>query len=128
MSTRPIVLLGAVAGATLLMLTGCGGTPTEVTCPPNNTSTLTYENFGGAFMGTYCLRCHNEALSGSARHDAPKDRNFNTVEEIRIEKADIDTEAGASATVTNTSMPPDGEKPSVEDRRKLAEWLACGAP
>jgi hypothetical protein len=34
----------------------------------------------------------------------------------------------ASATLTHEEMPLDGEKPSVEDRRKLSEWLACGAP
>lgn len=126
MTSRTSTLLGAFAGAVLL-LAGCGGgKETGVTCPTG--STLTYQNFGQGFMSTYCLRCHNSALSGSARHDAPGDVNFNTVEEVRAESHEIDKWAGASATVTNDSMPPDGEKPSVEDRRKLSEWLSCGAP
>jgi uncharacterized membrane protein len=127
MPFRPASFLGALAGAALLTLTGCeGGEATGVTCPTG--STLTYQNFGQAFMSTYCLRCHNETLTGDARHGAPSDVNFNTVEKIRAESHEIDELAGASATITNASMPEDGEKPSVEDRRKLAEWLACGAP
>lgn len=128
MSLRPRTLIGAFAGASLLLLSACeGGEDTKTTCPTGGT-TLTYQNFGQTFMSTYCTRCHNSALTGSARNDAPADVNFNTVEEIRAEAKDIDKQAGAGATVTNDSMPPNGEKPSVEDRRKLSEWLACGAP
>lgn len=127
MSSRFIPCLGAFAATALLTLVGCeGGEPTNTTCPSG--STLTYTNFGQTFMGTYCLRCHNEALTGDARHDAPSDVNFNTLAGILKEKTDIDSQAGAGATVTNTEMPPDGDKPSVDDRKKLAEWLACGAP
>jgi uncharacterized membrane protein len=127
MSTRFVPFLGVFASAALLTLVGCGGgKATGATCPTG--STVTYTNFGQTFMSTYCLRCHNEALTGSARKDAPSDVNFNTVEQIRAKTKDIDEQAGASATVTNQEMPPDGEKPSVDDRKKLAEWLACGAP
>ncbi|WP_224373151.1 hypothetical protein [Hyalangium versicolor] len=127
MPSRLASVLGAFASAAVLSLTGCGeGKATEMVCPTDNT--LTYQSFGQTFMGTYCLRCHNTALMGSARHGAPSDVNFNTLEEIRAESKDIDKMAGASATVTNEEMPPDGEKPSVEDRRKLSQWLACGAP
>lgn len=127
MSSRFFPILGAFAGAALLTLVGCGGgKPTGATCPTG--STLTYQNFGQTFMSTYCLRCHNEALTGSARQNAPSDVNFNTVEEIRAKTKDIDEQAGASSTVTNEEMPPNGEKPTVDERQKLAEWLACGAP
>lgn len=128
MPSRLVPFLGAFAGAAVLLLSGCwGGEATGVTCPPTGT-TLTYQNFGQSFMGTYCLRCHNSTLAGNARNDAPSDVNFNTHEEVRAEAQDIDMQAGASATITNEEMPPDGERPSVEDRRKLSEWLACGAP
>lgn len=128
MPSRFVPFLRAFAGTAALLLSGCfGGEETGATCPPGGT-TLTYQNFGQSFMGTYCLRCHNSALTGNARHDAPSDINFNTVEEVRAEAKDVDKQAGASATITNEEMPPDGEKPSVEDRRKLSEWLACGAP
>ena len=126
-SSRFVPFLGAFAGAALLTLVGCGGgKATGVTCPTD--STLTYQNFGQSFMGTYCLRCHNSALTGAARHDAPTDLNFDTLAGVKAASKDIDTEAAASATITNESMPPDGEKPTVDDRRKLAEWLACGSP
>lgn len=128
MPPRLVAFLGASAGAAMLLLSGCGGgQETGVTCPPGGT-TLTYQSFGQTFMGTYCLRCHNSALTGDAREDAPEDLNFNTIEEVRAEAREIDKQSGASATITNEEMPPDGEKPSVEDRRKLSEWLACGAP
>jgi uncharacterized membrane protein len=127
MPSHLVPFLGAFAGTAVLLLSGCGGEATGVTCPPAGT-TLTYQNFGNSFMSTYCLRCHNSALTGDARKDAPNDLNFNTVEEVRAESKDIDEQAGANATITNEEMPPDGEKPSVEDRRKLSEWLACGAP
>jgi uncharacterized membrane protein len=128
MSSHLKTLLGAFAGASLLLLSACGGgEDTKTTCPTGGT-TLTYQNFGQTFMSTYCTRCHNSALTGSARKDAPSDVNFNTIEGIKAESKEIDKWAGASATVTNDSMPPDGEKPSVEDRRKLSEWLSCGAP
>jgi uncharacterized membrane protein len=127
MSSRLVTFFGASASAALLLLVGCGGgQATGTTCPTG--STLTYQNFGQSFMGTYCLRCHNEALTGAARKDAPTDVNFNTVEQVRGESKDIDKLAGASATLTNEEMPPDGEKPSAEDRRKLSEWLSCNAP
>jgi hypothetical protein len=35
--------------------------------------------------------------------------------------------AGAGDDVTNTLMPPSAPRPSVEERKKLAQWLACGA-
>ncbi len=127
MSTRFVPFLGAFAGAALLTLVGCGGgKPTGATCPTG--STVTYTNFGQTFMSSYCLRCHNEAVTGSARKGAPTDVNFNTLDEIKAKSKDIDENAGASASVTNTEMPPDGDKPTLDDRKKLAEWLACGAP
>ncbi|MFO0667889.1 MAG: hypothetical protein U0174_28305 [Polyangiaceae bacterium] len=91
-----------------------GGT-TGVTCPTN--STLTYENFGKSFMASNCTRCHGGRESPSLL----------TVENIRAHADEIDSEAGASATVTNTRMPEDGSV-SLADRKKLSEWLACGAP
>jgi len=128
MSSRLVPVLSSFAGAALLLLSGCGGGKETGTLCPTGGTTLTYQNFGQTFMGTYCLRCHNEALTGSARKDAPSDVNFNTLEQVRAEASEIDEQAGAGTDVTNEEMPPDGEQPSVEDRRKLAEWLACGAP
>src|SRR5262245_43294620 len=79
------------------------GTPTGATCPTD--STLSYENFGQAFMETYCLRCHSESRTGEARHDAPADHNFDRLEDIRSLAGHIDQTAGAGPAATNTEMP-----------------------
>lgn len=102
------------------------GKETGATCP--TTQTLTYENFGKAFMMTYCLRCHSESVTGAARMNAPADHNFDTVADIKTLAEHIDEHAGSGPKATNTEMPPSGTKPSIDDRKKLSEWLACGAP
>jgi len=42
----------------------------------------------------------------------------------------IDIEAAASPSRTNTSMPPASQamQPNSNERLKLGDWLACGAP
>ena len=92
-----------------------GGTDTGVSCPPG--STLTYANFGKAFMQQNCTSCHG----------GREEPSLTTVESIRSFASDIDEQAGASTTITNTRMPERGSV-SVDDRRKLSQWLACGAP
>ncbi|HEX5100693.1 MAG TPA: hypothetical protein VFV94_14385, partial [Polyangiaceae bacterium] len=80
------------------------GGPTGATCP--ETSVLTYESFGRAFMSNYCTRCHSSMLSGSARNGAPSDHNFDTLAGIRATPAEhIDEEAAAGPQNVNTSMP-----------------------
>jgi uncharacterized membrane protein len=110
---------------------GCGedegeGKPTGATCP--TASTLTYETFGSAFMESYCLRCHSSAVTGADREDAPTDHNFDTLNEIKGLAEHIDENAGAGPDATNTLMPPDDPRPSLEQRMQLSAWLACGAP
>ena len=111
-------LLAACVGAVAL-LTGCAqdglGDPTGATCP--TTQTLSYDNFGKAFFAQNCLECH-------ASKESPR---FNTVEDIRASKDDIDRAAASGPNATNTYMPDEGDV-SDADRKKLGEWLACGAP
>jgi uncharacterized membrane protein len=104
---------------------GSGGAATNAVCPP--TPTLTYENFGKGFMQTYCLRCHSQTVTSSARKGAPSDHNFDTFADIKPLADHIDGYAGSGPGATNTRMPPDTPKPSVEERAKLSEWLACSA-
>ena len=85
-------------------------------------------NFGQSFMKTYCLRCHSAPVQGAARKGAPSDHNFDLADEIRGLADHIDQYAGSGPAATNTTMPPGEAKPSLEERRKLSEWLACGAP
>ena len=37
-------------------------------------------------------------------------------------------EAGVTDGNVNTSMPPSDPRPPADERRKLSEWLSCGAP
>lgn len=90
------------------------GDPTGATCPSN--STLTYENFGKAFFQANCLECH-------ASKESPQ---FNTQEEIQAAKDEIDRAAASGPNATNTYMPDESDV-SDDDRKKLGEWLACGA-
>ena len=105
---------------------GEGGAPTGAVCP--TTQTLTYANFGQAFMQSYCVRCHGSGVTGAARMGAPADHNFDTVEPIRTFAHHIDEFAGAGPDAVNTVMPDSDPRPSETERRNLAEWLACGAP
>lgn len=108
-----VVTLAALLGA-------CGeglGDATGSTCPTD--STLTYTNFGQSFMQNYCLACHADG-----GRESPK---LSSLSQIQARRADIDRAAAAGPNGVNTYMPEDGTVPEAE-RRKLGEWLACGAP
>ena len=100
------------------------GLPTQATC---NGSPLTYENFGQAFMENYCTRCHSGDVSGEARHCAPDDHNFDTLDLVLINLEHIDEVAAAGPAGVNEGMPPNGAKPTEAERRDLGTWLACEA-
>lgn len=113
--------LFAVTGA-FVMLLGCKETTLEEhPCPPERT-TLTYETFGRGFMEAYCQQCHGAASKD--RRGAPSGYDFATVDEIRRYRGRIFSRAAAG----NTTMPPGPDDPPIEERRRLADWLACGAP
>jgi Cytochrome c len=101
------------------------GPPSGATCPDGDSSTLTYENFGKEFFSKYCTSCHSSKVKGDARMKAPADHNFDTYEEIELLSEHIDQKA-AAGTKTNVSMPPTDPKPTLEERKKLGEWIACG--
>ncbi len=121
-----------LTGGLLLLLLGVAGchshegVPTGATCP--TAQTLTYTNFGKAFMQSYCLRCHSSSVQGAARNGAPSDHNYDNLSDIRSLAEHIDMHAGAGPNGVNTVMPEDDPRPSEAERRKLAEWLACSAP
>jgi hypothetical protein len=101
------------------------GPPSGATCSDPGASTLTYENFGEEFFSKYCLSCHSSKVKGEARMKAPADHNFDTYEEIELLAEHIDQKA-AAGTRTNTSMPLTDPKPTLDERKKLGEWIACG--
>jgi hypothetical protein len=114
-------LLVALLGITL---SSCGLFYTDIEeypCPPGGTD-LTYSNFGGSFINAYCQSCHGS--NAEDRAGAPGEFIFDTPEQAARHKDRIFARSAAD----NDSMPPGPEDPSPEEREKLAEWLACGAP
>jgi hypothetical protein len=100
-----------------LLALGCSSAEklSDHPCPPDNT--LTYANFGQEFFAAYCVRCHGGPNGYSSRA-------FTTVESIRASRDRI----FVNAADDNVTMPPGPDDPSESDRRKLGDWLACGAP
>lgn len=114
-----------------LALAGCAqaplfGAPTGATCPPD--STLTYATFAAPFMQRYCTRCHSSVLVGAQRHGAPSLHDFDTRDGIAAFPDHVDATAAAGPDAINTAMPPDAPRPSLDERRQLGAWLACGMP
>jgi hypothetical protein len=104
---------------------GCGseepGEATGALCD----SSVTYEQFVQPFMASYCTRCHASTLPAEKRQGAPLDHDFDTLAGV-LEHADhIAEEAAAGPDGVNEFMPPSGPRPSLEDRQKLGEFLAC---
>lgn len=115
--------------ATSLCLTACEhthfheGSPSLATCPTDNT--LTYDNFGKAFVEGYCVRCHSITLKGNARQGAAAGHDYDALNGILPWLDHIDEHAAAGPMIINTEMPPSGPKPTTDERRKLGQWLAC---
>ena len=99
-----------------LLAIGCGGGSSGATCPTG--STVTYDNFGRQFFATYCDRCH-------AMGTRPA---YNNLAAIRADSTRIDLQAAAGDNSINVAMPESGAAPTEAERRRLGEWLACGAP
>lgn len=93
----------------------------ERPCPED--SFVSYENFGGPFIVTWCNGCHSSQLGAETRAGAPSGIDFDNVEAIRAHAERIWARSGDG----NLSMPPAGD-PDPIDRELLGEWLACGAP
>jgi uncharacterized membrane protein len=107
----------------LLVLVACDPPPVEMkdyACPPD--TTLTYDNFGAAFLDVNCNTCHS--ADPGHRHGAPDTFRFDTLDEVHAHAARIFVRAAA----TNTTMPPGPDDPPFDAREQLAAWLACGAP
>ncbi|RYZ03665.1 MAG: hypothetical protein EOO73_26770 [Myxococcales bacterium] len=118
--SRPSLLLLALAICGAAFVGACGsdlGDSTGSTCPSG--STLTYENFGSSFMQSYCLACHADG--------GPESPKLSTLAQIVAHRDEVDRAAAAGPNAVNTYMP-EGMSVPESERRKLGEWLACGAP
>ena len=112
-------------------LAGCSeeplfGPPTGSTCPP--VQTLSWDNFAAQFMTDYCTRCHDSKLMGDDRMGATSFHDFDTYFGTKAVKDHIELTTAAGPDAVNDSMPPDGPYPTLEERQKLGEWIACGLP
>jgi uncharacterized membrane protein len=110
--------LRIVLALPLLAAVACGTPEPLPECPPQGTA-LTWESFGKAFFEANCTSCHGgESPTGGLsfeRHDG-----------VKAAATAVHEQAGGA----NDSMPPfwASAKPTAEERTRLAEWLACGAP
>jgi uncharacterized membrane protein len=105
------LLLGLVVAFIPACLGGAsstGITQAEITCD----TSLTYANFGQAFMQTNCGDCH------SGKHSP----NLSTQSGVKSSSSKI-----LDAAVYSTSMP-QGTDLTNEERTMLGQWLSCGAP
>ncbi|MCX4241218.1 hypothetical protein [Paraliomyxa miuraensis] len=93
----------------------------ERPCPDD--SFLTYENFGGPFILSYCTTCHASRLPADMRQGSPIEVDFDDIDDIRA----FDDRIWIRAADQNFTMPPVGPPPE-DERALLGEWLACGAP
>jgi hypothetical protein len=125
----------------LLVVAACtGATPTSTgtVCPDPDPMTLTYDNFGKPFMEKYCTWCHNSTLTRSKRNGAPLYHDFDSLLGVLQTPDHIDQQTGIGPKASNDFMPPDRcpaepggslsvdcQKPTDDERRQLAEWIAC---
>jgi uncharacterized membrane protein len=114
---------GALVALLAVVAPSCGDwtEPEEVECPPEGTA-LTYENFAQPFFGQWCNGCHS--VNVDDRNGAPVAYVFDTYDQVYSLRERIFMRSAAA----NDSMPPGPDDPPEEEREKLAEWFACGAP
>ncbi len=62
------------------------------------------------------------------RNGATPGYNWDDLPTIRAHIDEIDLYAAGGPDVINRTMPPSDPRPSDDERIKLGEWLACGAP
>lgn len=103
------------------------GPPTQTVCPPTGT-TLTYQNFAKPFVEKYCTQCHHSDLMGAARQGAPTFHDFDTLSGIKSVSEHIDQTTAAGPASVNEGMPNVALKPTLDERYKLGEWIACDMP
>jgi uncharacterized membrane protein len=128
---RVAALLTALPLVALVFLVACDGDEhghdgSGAVCPTD--SALTYASFGKDFVETYCTSCHSSELVGDARHGAPGGHDFDSLAGIQAVADHIDEAAAAGPDNTFKAMPVGDPKPTLQERKDLGEWLACGAP
>jgi len=90
-------------------------------CPPDNATT--YANTGAPILISWCIVCHSSHVPANQRQGAPVRVNFDTAEGISEHLRRIYARAGDD----NVTMPP-VDSLSADERRRLGDWITCGAP
>jgi uncharacterized membrane protein len=117
-----LLITGAVVGCHDDHEHGEEGTPSGAVCTSDAPN---YDNFGRAFMQSYCTRCHSSTLKGAARQGAPDGHDFDSYLGVIAVADHVDEKAAAGPAIVNEEMPPSDPKPMLEERKKLGTWLAC---
>lgn len=104
-----LVTLFALASVTACTSGGQSTGIEPLSCPTD--STLTYASYGQAVIEAKCMSCHDT--------EGPI---LGTQAQVQAHASQI-----LDAAVYTDAMPEDGTM-TIEERRQLGEWLACGAP
>jgi uncharacterized membrane protein len=99
---------------------GCGDEDEESLgdCPTNSSAA---EAAGQDIVVAQCVYCHSSDSVGATRQGAPEDLNYDKLDIVRTEAAEMYEEAKSGA------MPPTGTKITGTDLENMRVWLACGA-
>lgn len=133
----PALLVCALAGCGLA---GCGddASPAEDAGDPEICDELrdplaqpgdpidgdTYQTFAQPFLASYCIRCHDSALTTfEMRGGAPAGYDWDQEDIVRTHLTEIRSAVG----VTNF-MPFNAPFPSCEERARLVRWIDAAAP
>lgn len=106
--SKLMFLMAALAACTTSPTSS--GTTGSASC--GSDSTLTYANFGAAFMSTNCVSCHSSRARPALTTQADVQANASKIMAVAVD---------------STKMPQGGSV-SADERALLGEWLACGAP
>jgi hypothetical protein len=124
-----------------LLIAGCSSpvpTPTQAKCSVPDPQTLTWDNFGQAFMAEFCTDCHSSALPHSQRNGAPLFHDYDTLMGVLSIVDHVDEQSASGPAADNMLMPPDScpttpggslnrscPQPTEQQRKDLGVWLAC---
>ncbi|HEY4241949.1 MAG TPA: hypothetical protein VGM88_19150 [Kofleriaceae bacterium] len=125
----------------VLLLAACTSetpTPTGAVCPSPDPMTLTYDNFGMAFMTKYCISCHDSELDYMERNGAPLYHDYDSLLGVMETAMHVDEYSASGPKSDNHEMPPDRcpsvpggplnidcPQPTEEERTNLGVWLIC---
>jgi uncharacterized membrane protein len=107
------------------LMAACGSDDVELSLPTVDCNNgVAVPSYAKVEALTTCATCHSSKLSGSQRHDAPADINFDTYDAAK------GVAQKAVSEVNTSSMPPAESKLTLSQTAKdeLYRWGLCGTP